>query len=214
MVVLVAVVLLGLLGGPALAAPDGVGLGDGVLLYPDGHYLAGQPLPLGFDPYGYNYQAHMFVGSYANVYLGAAGFPPYTGDDAAYLAANPGAAAQGAWPYRVITLVMKWNDSWLSNRDRDGDGALDRHYGFPSYVGSGAWETNHMTGGAGGEQWTYFTKIVAAPADASVYDGMWYAADYTEIGQAIWGEFVTLLEVGSGYGATYVSPFGPGFGKF
>ena len=66
------------------------------------------------------------------------------GDDESYLDENPGAASHWAWPYRSIKLVMKWNDAWLSNMDRDDDGMLDRHYGFSSYIGSGAWETNHM----------------------------------------------------------------------
>lgn len=213
-VVLLGLLLLGAFAAPALAAKDGVGLHEGTLQYSAGHYLAGQALPLGFDPYGYNYQAHMFSGSYANVYLGGAGFPPYLGDDAAYLAVNPAAAGYWAWPYREIRLVMKWNDAWISNRDRDGDGKLDRHYGFASYIGSGAWLTNHMAGDDGGEHWTYFTKIVAAPAEATKAANVWYAADGAEIGPAIWGDFATILETESGSGATYVSPSGPGFGKF
>lgn len=64
-------------------------LKDGVLTYSPGHYLYGSPIPVGYDSYGYNYYAHLFNGSYANVYLGGAGFPPYEGDDASYLAANP-----------------------------------------------------------------------------------------------------------------------------
>ena len=40
----------------------------------------------------------------------------------------------------------KWNDAWLSNKDCDGDGLLDRHYGLDSYRGSGAWLTNHQSG--------------------------------------------------------------------
>lgn len=187
---------------------------DGVLTYSPGHYLYGTPLKTGYDPYGYNYQGHMFNGSYANVYLGGAGFPPYDGDDEAYLAENPGAASHWAWPYRDVDLLMKWNDAWLSNKDCDGDGKLDRHYGFASYIGSGAWETNHMRGGSGKDSWTYFVKIVAAPADAYVSNGMWYAADGTEIGPVIWGQFAIIQEVESGSGAIYISPSGPGFGKF
>jgi hypothetical protein len=99
---------------------------------------------VGFDAYGVNYQAHLFNGSYFNNYANGAGFPAYDGDDAAYLAANPSAASHWAWPYRSTTVNMKWNDAWLSNQDCDGDGLLDRHYGFPSYIDSGAWETNHM----------------------------------------------------------------------
>jgi hypothetical protein len=195
-------------------AEDCTTIQDGVLKYSVGHYFEGQPLMTGFDAYGYNYQAHLFSGSYANVYLGGAGYPPYEGDDAAYLAENPGAESHWAWPYRAIDLGMKWNDAWLSNTDCDGDGKLDRHHGYASYIGSGSWETNHMKGGSGKDKWVYFTKIVSVPADALLDDGTWYTADGTEIGPNIWGQFATIQEVESGSGATYVSPAGPGFGKF
>jgi len=36
---------------------------EGEIFYSAGHYLAGQPIPTGFDPFGYNYQGHMFKGS-------------------------------------------------------------------------------------------------------------------------------------------------------
>lgn len=189
-------------------------LQQGNITYSPGHYLAGQPIPVGYDPYGYNYQARMFNGSYANVYLGADGLPPYDGNDAAYLQANPKAASKWYWPYRTTQLLMKWNDAWLSNKDCDGDGKLDRYYGFASYIGSGAWLTNHMSDGKGKDHWTYFTKIVAAPADAKKVNGIWYTADGTMIGAAIWGAFAIVQEVASGEGATFVSPAGPGFGKF
>ena len=95
---------------------------------------------------------------------------------------------------------MKWNDAWLSNKDCDGDGKLDRHYDYPSYIGSGAWETNHQWGSyeEDGEtyNWNYFTKIVAAPADAYVDGGIWYTADGTEIGPVLWGEFATIQRTG------------------
>ena len=47
---------------------------DQTLTYSTGHYLFSTPLTLGFDPFGYNYQGHMYNGSYANAYLGRAGF--------------------------------------------------------------------------------------------------------------------------------------------
>jgi hypothetical protein len=200
---------------------------DGDLTYGAGRYLEGEPLKTGFDLFGYNYQAHLFNGLYANVYLNKDGFPPYEGDDEAYYQrlVDEGYASDLAsaellmstkwyWPYRNIQLMMKWNDAWLSNKDCDGDGKLDRHYGFVSYIGSGAWLTNHMSGGKGKNQWVYFVKIVAAPGDAYTDGGIWYRADDTEIGPVIWVAFAIIQEVLSGEGAIYVSPAGPGFGQY
>jgi hypothetical protein len=197
----------------------------GEVFYSTGHYLAGEPIPRGFDPYGYNYQAHLFDGSYANAYLGGYGYPPYDGDDESYLAANPTAQYVWCWPYRDTRLMMKWNDAWLSNTDCDGDGKLDRYYGFPSYIGSGAWLTNHMWGSYVDEEtgktchWNYFVKIVAVPADASKVSGIWYTADGTEIGPDIWGAFAIIMEVENDgcaglHGLQYLSPYSAGFGKY
>jgi hypothetical protein len=169
---------------------------EGVLKYSAGHYLVGQPLVLGYDKYGYNYQAHMFDGSYANAYLGKDGLPPYTGDDVAYLAANPSAASKWYWPYRADRVLMKWNDAWLSNLDCNGDKLLDRHYGYSSYMDSGAWLTNHQWGSyPDSTKWDYFVKIVAPPADAKLVSGNWVAADGSLIGYPIWGEFAVTQEV-------------------
>ena len=209
------------LSSSAYAADDCTSIQDGVLTYSSGHYLEGQPIPTGFDAYGYNYGAHLFSGSYANVYLGGAGFPPYDGDDEAYLAANPGAASHWAWPYREYDLGMKWNDAWLSNKDCDGDGKLDRHYGYPSYVGSGAWETNHTRTlyFDDGKKCKYvdFVKIIAVPSDATNTGGIWYTADGTEIGPDIWGQFAIIQEIVNDpcdgvNGLQYISPDHSGWG--
>jgi len=156
----------------------------------------------GFDVWGYNYQAHMFNGGYCDAYRDAAWCQEWVEDD----------------------LIMKWNDAWLSNKDCDGDGLLDRYYGFDSYIGSGAWLTNHQKGiyfdDSGKKQrWNYFVKIVAAPADAVSDGGMWFATDETEIGPVIWGEFAIIQEVyndtGTGdHGVLYLSPYSAGFGRF
>lgn len=216
----VTLVLLTLLTVPMAAVPAAAAPAEcstivaGEIYYSAAHYLAGEPIPVGYDDYGYNYQAHLFSGSYANVYLGGYGYPPYLGEDEAYLAENPEAESEWMWPYRDIDLLMKWNDAWLSNKDCDGDDALDRHYGFVSYIGSGAWETNQMVGGEGAETWTYFTKIVAVPSTAVLVEGIWYGDDGVAIGPVIWNEFATIFEVESGTGLLYVSPAGPGFGQF
>ena len=160
----------------------------------------------GYDKWGYNYQAHIFNGLYEN----------------ASRPENPVEESD-------TNLQMKWNEAWLSNKDCDGDGKLDRYFGFPSYIGSGAWLTNHMSGkytdADGNEcQWTYFVKIVAAPADAIIKISgengkYWFAADGTEIGPVIWGDFAIIQQIyndsGTGeHGVEYLSPAGPGFGKF
>jgi len=82
----------------------------------------GDPLTVGYDQWGYNYQAHMFNGYLEN--SPRAGDPVTSGD----------------------TLMMKWNDAWLANTSCDGDFVLDRHFGFNTYLGSGAWLTNHQSG--------------------------------------------------------------------
>lgn len=167
---------------------------SGTLLTSDG-----QVIKPGYDKWGYNYQAMIFNGKYCDAYRNA------------------------AWcqDYKDVNLQMKWNEAWLSNKDCDGDGLLDRHYGFSSYRGSGAWTTNHMSGtyDVDGKKctWTYFVKIVAAPLDAYKSGGVWYNSDGTEIGPVIWGDFAIVQEIYndpcSGYnGKLYVSPDHPGLG--
>ena len=137
----------------------------------------GSTIETGYDQWGYNYQAHMFNGMYCDAYRDAAWCQPYKEDN----------------------LKMKWNDAWLSNKDCDGDGLLDRHYGFDSYIGSGAWLTNHMSGVYEQDgklcKWNYFVKIVAAPEDAYKDAGYWYSEDGTEIGPVIWGSFAIVQQV-------------------
>ena len=168
---------------------------SGELLASDGSVIT-----TGFDDWGYNYQARLFNGKYCNAYRDAAWCQDYKEDN----------------------LSMKWNDAWLSTKDCDGDGRLDRHYGQSSYIGSGAWLTNHMSGtyeGEGGEtcSWNYFVKIVAAPADATLEAGVWYNTNGIEIGPEIWGEFATIQEVSNDpctgdHGIQYRSPDHVGFG--
>jgi hypothetical protein len=105
-------------------------------------------------------------------------------------------------PYFGITLIMKWNEAWLSGSDLDGDGALDRHFGHDRYIGSGAWTTNHMSGWENGEKWVYFVKIVAndtADQDCTATGGY-----------QIWTDFCVVQEVQSGLGVTLLAE--PGLG--
>ena len=161
----------------------------------------GTLIEVGYDQWGYNYQAMMFNGMYCDAYRDAAWCQPYKEDN----------------------LMMKWNDAWLSNKDCNGDGLLDRHNGYESYIGSGAWLTNHMSGvyEDNGEtcNWTYFTKIMAAPADAAENSGIWYTAGGDEIGPVIWGEFAIVQEVSNDpctgdHGLLYKGEAPTGFGFY
>jgi len=164
----------------------------------------GRVIVPGYDEWGYNYQAHLFNGMYCDSYRDA----------------------EWCQEYKDVKLSMKWNDAWISNKDCDGDGLLDRHFGFDTYIGSGAWLTNHQSGTyTNGEgvvcSWVYFVKIVAVPADAYVGDNgvVWYTADGEVIGPIIWGQFAIIQQIENDacaalHGVQYLSPVGPGLGKF
>lgn len=172
----------------------------------DGTLVAstGELLETGYDEFGYNYQAHMYNGWYCE-YIRVPCPTEYT-----------------------VQLMMKWSDEWLSNKDCNGDGELDRGYSCdPDDANNsgcpGAWLTNHMSGWVevDGKQrkWTYFVKIVAAPEDAYVDNERWYTVDGVEIGPVIWGAFAIVEEVSNDpslgeHGILYKSPAGPGFGQY
>ncbi len=188
-------VLVLVMAAPALAADKCTTIQSGELLASD---LT--TIEVGFDTWGYNYQGHMFKGKYCDAYRDAAWCQPYKEDN----------------------LAMKWNDAWLSNKDCDFDRELDRHYGHTSYIGSGAWLTNHMSGTylVDGKtcKWNYFVKIVAAGTDDESTDGIWYTAGGTEIGPVIWGAFAIIQQVENDrcaglHGRQYVSPSGAGLGN-
>lgn len=91
----------------------------------------GNPLIMGFDQFGYNYQAYEFNGTYDSVDRNLDGtFWGQTGD------------------FVDDHLWMKWSDDWLSNKDCSGDGKLDRgapgSSGYPTI--SQGWLTNHVEG--------------------------------------------------------------------
>lgn len=104
---------------------------------------AGNPVTVGYDQYGYNYQAHMFNG-YADNY------------------SRPAVLATSG-----DKLIMKWSDAWMANVDCDGDGKLDRGLvnGQLTDGISKGWLTNHYNGSYEDEDgnvqhYTDFIKIV------------------------------------------------------
>lgn len=151
-------------------------------------------LTVGYDKYGYNYQAHIFNGLYENY----------------------------SRPAVVVTegtenLVMKWSDDWLANVSCDGDAKLDRGLNPKTGVSTGTstgWVTNHFEGDYLGSDddlhhYTYFVKIA-------------YDAGYAcGIGEAcIWGLYTVIEEIQSDpfgeYGGRikFINKLtGPGLGK-
>lgn len=106
----------------------------------------GNPLVMGYDQFGYNYQAHIFNGTYDSV-------DRVFGNDTS--------------DYADDLLIMKWDDSWLANVDCDGDGKLDRGLGTSGPGISHGWLTNHLEGdydsdgnGTQDAHYTSFDKIV------------------------------------------------------
>jgi len=146
---------------------------------------AGNLLVMGYDQFGYNYQAHMFNGTYDSVDRKLDGkYWDSTGD------------------YVDDMLTMKWSDDWLSNKDCDGDGKLDRG----SSGTSQGWETNHVIGdydsngdGIQDAHYTDFVKVV------------WVGP-----GGSLWGQYDIIQEVYNdpvgGYHGLLVKVGAPGFG--
>lgn len=143
---------------------------DGVLKYPVGHYLEGQLLTTGYDIYGFNYQAHRFDGCFVNYLRSYHGSPPYEGECSMHFS-------------------LKWNDAYLSNKDCDGDGYLDRDWS----LGSGAWRFEQQRGeymNEDGEICTYsfFAKLIVPPSGSYVGEPCdsrgctWYTSSGEEIG--------------------------------
>ena len=148
----------------------------------------GNTLTMGYDEFGYNYQAHMFNGTYDSsdrvldgTYWGSIG--DYVDDK----------------------LMMKWSDEWLANVDCDNDGLLDR--GLINGTASGTsmgWLTNHVVGDYtdvnGAQTYTYFTKI-----------------GWTGPGSPLWGEYTVLEEVyndpAAGFTGLYSKLGVPGLGQ-
>jgi len=187
MFVLIALALLAIPSAAIAGGPDRCAtIQDGTL-----YASTGELLTTGYDEFGYNYQAHMFNGRYCD-------YDREIGGDSC-----------------DVKLVMKWNDAWLSNMDCDGDGKLDRYYGFDSYIGSGAWCTNHQSGTYVGDdgkehKWTWFVKIVAKPT-----------ADYdcaAHGGVQIWGSFCEIQSVYNdpygGYHGVELKATRPGLGNW
>lgn len=182
LVTVAAALVIGVSGG--FAAPSGcTTIGDGSITD-----SAGNTLTLGYDEFGYNYQAHMFNGTY---------------DSSDRV--NDGTYWGNTGDYVDDKLIMKWSDAWLANVDCNDDGRLDRGLVDGNVGGTSlGWLTNmnegEYTDGSGNVQhYTYFAKI-----------------GWTGPGSPLWGQYTILQEVindpAAGYSGIQSKVAAPGFG--
>lgn len=157
------------------------------------------PITTGYDQWGYNYQSQTFNGFYDN----------YAKPETPVTEGN--------------SLVIRWDDEFLSNFDCDGDYKLDMHSGYATYKGSNAELTSRQSGSyeLDGKtcHWNYFAKMIAVPVDATTSNGFWYSMEEIEIGRIAGNEFAIVQETYNNPCAgetelTYKNPLPAGFGYY
>ncbi|MDO8657418.1 MAG: hypothetical protein Q7K55_01660 [Candidatus Levybacteria bacterium] len=168
---------------PAFAASSCATINDGTITD-----SAGNTVVLGYDEFGYNYQAHMFNGTYDSSDRNIDG--TYWGDTGDYV---------------DDSLIMKWSDAWLSNKDCNNNGKLDRGLvdGTSDGISKG-WLTNQNEGDYTDvddnlRHYTYFSKIV------------WVGP-----GGSLWGQYEIVQEILNdpfgGFNGLQIKVGAPGFG--
>ncbi|MEN8041732.1 MAG: hypothetical protein ABFR95_09535 [Actinomycetota bacterium] len=151
---------------------------------------AGNPISIGFDEFGYNYQAHMFNGTYDSSDRKMDGM--YWGQEGDFVDDK---------------LMMKWSDSWLANVDCDGDGKLDRGLvdGVVNGVSMG-WLTNHVVG-----DYTDADGIVQHTSEFIKIG--WVGPEAGDL----WGQYTIIQEIyndsGTGEHGLLSKIASPGFGQ-
>ncbi|HYQ57962.1 MAG TPA: hypothetical protein VEP89_11525 [Draconibacterium sp.] len=153
----------------------------------------------GVDEYGYNWNAHLFKGSFYNAIVGDNLYAftewshtePYMGvDDDFFQAAETDNLYDlwgMAWWLRHVNLVMKWNESLISE-----EGVYPSN--LDDWIGSDAWITFHYSGvDENGNSWSQFQKMVAANSDDELIGGVWYDNEGEEIG--IFNDWTQLILV-------------------
>lgn len=110
---------------------------DGLITYGRVGDPSADIIPIGYDEWGYNYQAHMFNGMWCDYHP--------------YYRAGGGGYNWCLENMSDVELMMKWSDEWLSNKNCNQDTKLDRGYTCDPTLAKnsgcpGAWLTNHERG--------------------------------------------------------------------
>jgi hypothetical protein len=167
------VLMLTILAWPVGAQASCAKIKDGAITDSVGNSVA-----LGYDQFGYNYQAHLFNGTYDSSDRNIDG--TYWGSAGDYVDDN---------------LQMKWSDEWLSNLDCNGDGKLDRGLNAKTGISTGisaGWLTNLVEGdyfdsNGDSHHYTYYVKIIwvgPAPGGTDPWAGV-----------RLWGEYAIIEEI-------------------
>lgn len=148
---------------------------------------AAQPQDRGFDEFGYNNSARVFVGTCKSWYLGK-----FSGTEA------QAEAYCGA--YANDQLVMKWNKAWDDCNDAGNNDEA---------ACAGAWLSNEWNGavsGGSGEVWHYKFIWVGQELENSTY--------WRDGGYALWGNYEAVMDQGTAGGEhfwyTHALPTGYG----
>jgi hypothetical protein len=97
---------------------------------------------MGFNEYGFNYQAHLFNGDFCDHFI-------------EYREGQP----QHEWcveNFEGVKFISRWSDTLLSNVDCNGDGYLDFNLNL---YGTDAWVTTKIFG----DGWFEYMKFLAKP---------------------------------------------------
>ena len=123
----------------------------------------------GFNSYGYNYGARVFVGTYLSWCESGGG--------------TPASCQTSLGVYANDQLVMKWNAQW--------DACNANEWNNPTYC-LGAWDSNELNGrfpGGSGENWHYKIIWVGSEGSNSPY---WLPGGYP-----VWGNYEVIMDQGS-----------------
>lgn len=181
---------------------------------------------IGFDEWGFNYNARLFDGYLINAMFGDPAFMymPHC-KDMIYSGEGVGFWEEVLVRYPYFNymmpaamldckLKMKWNNALLSQ-----DGV------YPdSWVDTGAWIVFHYQMNTSEQQWTQVRTLVASKSTDALTGDYWYDQDGNEIGKRsyYWPELIVVKVINNGDNPfipaampdDYLSPSGAGVGKY
>lgn len=178
---------------------------------------------MGFDEWGFNWNAHQFNGYLINMMLGDHYFMGwqhyqqhvYNGEGLEFW--NMLVTNYDYFPYLmpIELLDTKLNAHW-------NDALISKEGVYPAiWVDSDAWIVFKYSGKVGNKNWSHLRKLVASKSTDNLENGIWYNDQWEEIGfeSMYWPELIVVQVINTGeipsfFYDEYRSPWGPGYGKY